>query len=176
MTDFLLHLWAGPPARLPVACPAPPPGEPLPPPGEFDPSTILAAYSAAGWLSLVAVVLVVLVCYLFTTGSTSPRFTIRWFVFLGIAAVVAFAVPVVVLRVWPTRALANSCLTNPTAFTVTMPWDVVISRGLAGIVWGVLVFTLVSILLTRTAGRWPSAGGFFHHRGCPWPRFAPFGE
>jgi hypothetical protein len=50
-----------------------------------------------------------------------------------------------------------------------------LNRALAGVFWSAMAFALSSFLLTRAAGWHPAAGGFFHNRGCPWPRINPFG-
>lgn len=176
MPNYLLHLWSVPPADLPLTCPPPPPGEPADPTGFFDPATVHGAYSAAGWASLLLVLALVCLCYLWTSGSLGPRFMRRWVLFLALSGAAALGVAVLVLRTWPTRALAGSCETNPEPFLAALPWSEVLGRGLAGAVWGVLVFALLSLVLTRTAGLFPWSRGLFHHRGCPYPRLSPFGE
>ncbi len=75
-----------------------------------------------------------------------------------------------------TRALAGSCETNPDPFLAVLPWSEILGRGLAGAVWGLLAFALLSLVLTRTAGLFPWSRGLFHHRGCPYPRLSPFGD
>lgn len=170
MPNYFLHLWATPPASLVLDCPPAPPGATNDPTGFFDPGTVDAAYSAAGWGSLVVVLLLVLLCYLLTEMSTGPRFTRRWLLFLVVAAVVCFAVPLGVLRAWPTHSLAGSCELFPDPFPAKLPWNEIVNRALAGLVWGLLAFVIVSVLATRIAGRFPWSGGFFHCRGCPWPR------
>jgi hypothetical protein len=111
--------------------------------------------------------------YFATTGSLSPRFVKRWWIFLAIAAVACFATAAIVLRGYPTHAMLGSCTTNPTGFAKNLPWDRVWLRAVAGLVWGALAFGLLSIVLTRTVGRWHGAKGLFHFRGCPLPRFLP---
>ena len=68
-------------------------------------------------------------------------------------------------------ALAGSCVTNPNPFPVTLPWSEILERGASGAVWSLLAFVVLSLLLTRTIGWLPQGGGFFHNRGCPWPRW-----
>lgn len=171
MPDFLLHLWAGPPEDLTIVCPAPPPGDPTPPPGYLDPATVSAAYGATGWATVLIVVSLVLVCYLLSRTSLGPGFVKRWWVFLLLSAVGGFLAAISILSSWPTRALPGSCVTDPNPFTVGLPWSEIITRGVAGSAWAVLVFILLSLLLTRTLGWLPQSGGFFHNRGCPWPRW-----
>jgi hypothetical protein len=173
MPNYFLHLWATPPENLRLDCPDPPPGVPPDPVGFFAPDSLQAAFSWAGYLSLGAVVLLVLFTYLATSGSLSPRFVRRWWIFLGIAALVCFAVAAIALRAYPTHAMLGSCETNPTAFLEPLPWGVVWNRAFAGLVWGALTFGLLSLVLTRTAGRWPWSKGLFHFRGCPVPRYRP---
>ena len=174
MQSYWLVPWAPPPGDLNVACPPPPPGEVAVPFGAFDPQSVAAAYAAAGSVNIVTVLLLVFACYLLASGSTSPRFSRRWSVFLGLSVAISSLATLLVLRLWPAHALAGTCQTNPAPFAQTLPWDAIILRSIAGLYWGALLFLLFSLLLTRLAGRWPSAGGFFHYRGTPWPRFAPF--
>jgi hypothetical protein len=173
MENYFLHLWSPPPETLQLTCPAPPPGAAPDPVGFFDPASVQAAYSLAGYVSVGLVVLLVLATYFLTTGSLSPRFVKRWWIFLSAAAVACFAAAFVILRGYPTHAMLGSCTTNPTAFAEQLPMDLVWLRSLAGLVWGALAFGLLSIVLTRTVGRWHGARGLFHFRGCPVPRFLP---
>jgi len=174
MQNYLLHLWAPPPVNLRLeACPAPPPGEPVPPPGLYAADSVAAAFSLTGWISVVTIVLLVLLTYLLQSGSLSERFVKKWWGMLAIAVLLCAVIALVVLRVFPTHAMAGTCPTNPTAFAAPLPWNVIVDRAIAGAAWGSGAFTLLSIVLTRTLGYWPGAKGFFHFRGCPWPRFKP---
>jgi hypothetical protein len=173
MENYFLHLWAPPPESLQLTCPAPPPGVAEDPVGFFAPESVDAAFSLAGYGSAGLVVVMVLLTYLATSGSLSPRFVKRWWIFLAITAAACFAIAVGVLRLYPTHAMIESCTTNPTAFLRELPWDLVWLRALAGLVWGALAFGLLSILLTRLVGWWPGSKGLFHFRGCPVPRFLP---
>jgi len=172
--DWLLHLWAAPPDPLEFSpCPPAPPGGQADPIGNFDPETVSAAFTTAGVASAVAVLLVVLLCYLATSKTLSPGFVKRWWLFGGLASLLAAIVPAAVLRLWPTRAAAESCTTLPTAFPLDLPWDIIIERAVAGLIWGAFAYVILSLLLTKTLGRFPAAGGLFHNRGCPHPRFRP---
>lgn len=173
MFDYLLHLWAPPPTDLQLICPPPPPGDPPDLAGFFDPSTVATAYSAAGLASGVVVLLLAFVCFQFTSYTTGPRFTKRYVLFWLVCGVLCFLVPLAILRAAETLALAGTCDTNPEPFAQALPWNVIIGRGVAGLVWGALMFFVVTLLLTRTAGRFPWSGGFFHNRGTPWPRLVP---
>jgi hypothetical protein len=176
MSDYLGNLWAGPPANLQLRCPPPAPGEAIDPMGFFDPNVLRGAYRMATLSTAALVVLLVALCYLWTRSSLGPRFVLRWWIFLGGSMLGGFILGIAVLRMWPARALAGSCETNPTSFLVTIPWADALNRGVAGAVWAGLVFTLLSLVLTQLAGRFPWSGGLFHYRGCPYPRLMPFGE
>jgi hypothetical protein len=56
---------------------------------------------------------------------------------------------------------------------VDIPASLLMDRMFAGLVWGALAFLLLSLLATRVLGLSRLAGGFFHYRGCPWPRWNP---
>lgn len=173
MLEYLLHLWATPPDNFQLECPAPPPGMDPDPVGFFAPDSVGAAFSWAGYSSLAAVVVLVLITYLATTGSLSPRFVKRWWLFLLVAALACFGIAVAALWLYPTHAMVGSCATNPTAFERQLPWGLIWERAFAGLLWGSLAFTLLSVLLTRLLGNWPWSKGFFHFRGCPVPRYRP---
>lgn len=171
---YLIWFWAPPGQDVALQCPPPVAGEPADPSGVFDPDTVREAFRAAGLTSLLVVLLLVLACYLFTRTSTGPRFSKRWVGFAATAGALAFAVPIAVLRAWPTHALAETCETNPEQFLAKLPWDLILTRGVAGLIWGLLAFLLISVMLTRALGRYSWMGGFFHNRGTPWPRLIPW--
>jgi hypothetical protein len=56
---------------------------------------------------------------------------------------------------------------------VALPWDIVVDRALSGILWGVVLFVVLSLILTRLVGKSSWSGGFFHNRGVPYPRILP---
>lgn len=173
MPNYFLHLWVPPPETLQLDCPAPPPGLDPDPVGFFAPESVEAAFSWAGYSSLGLVVVLVFLTYLATSGSLSPRFVKRWWIAFGIAGIVCFLTAAIALRLYPTHAMTGSCTTNPTAFLEPLPWDLVWNRAFAGLIWGATTFVLLSLVLTRTLGRWPWSKGFFHFRGCPAPRYRP---
>jgi hypothetical protein len=173
MPNYFLHLWAVPPENLELTCPAPPPGMQPDPVGFFAPDSVQAAFSWAGYISLGLVIALVLFTYLATSGSLSPRFVKRWWFFLLVSAFACFAIGAGALMLYPTQAMVNSCQTNPTDFARALPLGVVWNRAFAGLVWGALTFSLVSVLLTQLLGRWPWSQGLFHFRGCPVPRYRP---
>lgn len=176
MPNYLLHLWSPPPTSLNFACPPAPAGiEGANARGFFDPATIDPGYSAIGYLSVALVIALVLLCYLWTATSTGPRFTRRWGLFLLLTGIVCFAATFL-LRLWPTMTLADTCLAGQAPFRLPLPWSVILDRALAGFVWGLLVFVLLSLVLTRSLGRLPWSKGFFHNRGCPWPRLNPLAD
>ena len=120
------------------------------------------------------IILLVLACYLWTRVSLGPVFVKRWWVYLlgslAVGALVVFGV----LSAWPTTALASSCQSNPDAFAAALPGSFVLARTFAGALYGMLLFILLSLLLTQTVGRIAGLrNGFFHNRGCPWPRVLP---
>jgi uncharacterized BrkB/YihY/UPF0761 family membrane protein len=176
MWQSVLHLWAPPPANVPLICPPPAPGDPPSLNGFFDPAPIEAAYQWAALATGVLVLLAVLACYLMDRRSLSRAFVRRWWVVMAATAGIGALVPLAMLYlVVPQHALAGSCETNPLPFAETFPLGLALTRALVGFVWSGLAFGIFSFLLTRTAGWHPASGGFFHNRGCPWPRVNPFG-
>src|SRR5207253_1481357 len=174
MWQSLLHLWLVPPTDLVLACPEPAAGQPADPQGFYDYVTVNAAFNLAAVVSAIIVVLGVIICYQMFRGSLGERFVKRWWIGLVVTGIVCLAAVWVALATYHTTALANSCTTNPTAFAIKLPTSIVINRALVGLVWGMLVFAILSLLATLTLGKIPHrANGFFHNRGCPWPRFQP---
>jgi hypothetical protein len=174
MWDYLAHLWATPPVSLALSCPPPAAGQTANPVGQFDDTTVRAAYQLVSVESLALVALTVAFCYMVARTSTGPRFTRRWLVCWVATVLLCAGAAWVQLVNAPTTALAGSCETDPSAFAVTLPFASVVSRSLAAAVWALLVYPLLSVLLTNTVGRVPALGnGFFQNRGCPWPRLSP---
>jgi hypothetical protein len=174
MLPSLLHPWLAP-ANVPLSCPPPPPGDPPDPTGFFDPATVSSAYHWTAIAVAVLLLALVLVCYLWTSRSLNVSFVRRWYLFWIATMVGAAAAPFVVFRLIPLRALANSCDTNPLAFRAFMPTAALWPLAAAWLFWALVFFPLVSFALTRVGGRSPASGGFFHHQGCPVPRWNPFG-
>jgi hypothetical protein len=175
MWQSMLHLWAPPPTNVSLTCPPDASGDLLSN-GFFDPTPIAAAYHWAAVATAVLVLLAVLACYLLDRRSLSRAFVRRWWMVLAAASVIGALVPLLMLYVVvPQHALAGSCDTNPLPFDATYPLGLALNRALAGFVWSALAFGVFSFLLTRAAGWHPASGGFFHNRGCPWPRINPFG-
>lgn len=172
MWDHLLHLWATPPATLALACPPGAPGQTTNPSGIFDERTIRAAYGLVSAESFAVVLVLVVGCYMLTRASTGPRFTRQWMACWGVAALLAAVVTWAQLHFAPgTTAEVQTCESNPAAFPVPLPGGFVFARTMAALVWAALVYPLLSVLLTQTAGRVPGMrNGFFHNRGTPWPR------
>lgn len=176
MWQYLLHLWASPPANVALTCPAPAPGESPDLYGVFDPVPVNTAYQWTAVVTALLVLLAVLACYLLYRSSLSRRFVRRWWVALLVTAVIGALVPLAMLYLAvPQHALAGTCETNPLPFPETFPLGLALNRALAGFFWSALAFLVFSLLLTRAAGWHPASGGFFHNRGCPWPRVNPFG-
>ena len=109
MLDWLLHLWAGPEEIPIVPCPAPTPGQAGDPGGFADPATVSAAYNTVGLISLSVVLLLILICYLWTSQTLGPRFVKRWWVTAALAALLCALIPIPVLRMWDVRAAIGSC-------------------------------------------------------------------
>lgn len=175
MWQSLLHLWAPVPVNVLLTCPPAPPGAPAVGPGFLDPAPIATAYQWTAIVSGVAVLAAVLLCYLLARSSLNRGFVTRWYGFMGASMVAGAVIPVAVLLLMPQHALAGTCETNPLEFAAHLPAAVILARAAAGFAWGGLVFVLTSLVFTFAAGRHPASRGFFHHRGCPWPRWNPFG-
>lgn len=124
-------------------------------------------------VSILLVVALLLGCYLLPRASLNPGFVSRWWITFAVSGVLCLLVPLAVGLYSPVHARAGSCSTRPAAFAAEIPVELLLPRMLAGLVWGLLAFALVSLLATRLLGRWSGAGGFFHYRGCPWPRWNP---
>ena len=175
MWEFVLHLWASPPVNVRLPCPPSAPGVPLAV-GVFDPGPVTSAYQWTALATALLVLLAVLACYLLDRRSLSRAFVQRWWVVLAAVSVLGALVPLAMLYVLvPQHALAGTCDTNPTQFAMTFPAAIALNRALAGFFWSALAFGTCSFLLTRAVGWHPASGGFFHNRGCPWPRINPFG-
>lgn len=176
MWQYLLHLWASPPTNVALACPPPAPGDAPDLNGFFDPVPVATAYQWTALVTGLLVLLAVLACYLLDRRSLSRAFVRRWWLVLAAASVIGALVPLAMLYlVVPQHALAGSCETNPLPFAAAYPLGLALNRALAGFLWSAAAFGVFSFLLTRAAGWHPASGGFFHNRGCPWPRMNPFG-
>jgi hypothetical protein len=175
MWRYLLHLWALPPIDAHLGCPPPRAGEAADPFGFYDAVRIQDVWSSIFWASLIGTLVILLACYLIPRASLSPRFVKGWYASLAGAMLFCFAVPLVVGRLTPVTARAGSCTTRPAAFLVQLPFDLLFPRMVAGLLWGFIAFTVASLFFTRilARGAGPVAGGFFHYRGCPWPRWNP---
>ena len=172
MWKYLLHLWAVPPTTITLVCPPPAAGQPADPQGFYDYATVAVAYDRVALVSLIIVVLGVVACYQATQASLGPRFVKRWWTALGSSALLVLVSTWLLLITAPTRAMAESCSTNPSTFPIELPASLVLERAIAGLVWTALAFVILSLLLTALLGRIAGAkNGFFHNRGCPWPRF-----
>jgi hypothetical protein len=170
--QYLLHLWAVPPQAEPLVCPPAPEGVVANATGSFNYASVSAAYATTAAVSVFLVILVLSVCYLATRLSTGPRFDRRFLFSWVITTVLCGVIPFLVLTFAPTTAEAGTCQSNPSAFPATLPMGVIISRGMAGLVWGALAFLIFSVLATKIFGNFPSLkNGFYHNRGTPWPRF-----
>lgn len=174
MWKWLLHLGTIKDyAAVSFTCPADPAGG-SPAIGYYDPTSVAGAFNALAITSVITVLLIVLFAYLGTYKTLGPRFVVRWYWALVVAAVVCAILPYAVLPVMPTYALAGTCPTDPTPFPLRLPESLIMHRAIAGFVWGALAYWLISVVLTLTVGRFASVkNGFFHNRGCPHPRLVP---
>ncbi|HEX8361781.1 MAG TPA: hypothetical protein VF613_16810 [Longimicrobium sp.] len=173
MLHWLLHLWAQPPVGARLECPPPLADDPPDPGGLYNAAEIAARWQMMALVSIALVVLLLLGCYLLPRASLNRGFVVRWWGTLGLAGVLCLFVPLAVGGYAPVHARPGSCSTRPAAFPVEIPVDLLFPRMIAGFMWGLLAFAIVSLLATRLLGRWSGAGGFFHYRGCPWPRWNP---
>jgi hypothetical protein len=171
--NWLLHLWAHAPLGAVVPCPAPREGEPADPGGLYDALQLSALWNRIALVSLLAVLLLVLGCYLLPRASLSPRFVRTWWLGLSGAALAGFLIPLALGLTTQVNVRAGSCSTRPAAYPVDVPLNLVTDRMFAGLVWGVLAFVVLSLVGTQLLGRSRLAGGFFHYRGCPVPRWNP---
>ncbi len=173
MLLWLLHLWAQPPVGVRLVCPPPRAGEQPDPAGLYDAAEIAARWQMMAGVSAAVVVALLLGCYLLPRASLNRGFVVRWWGTLAVSGVLCLLAPLVVGMSSPVHARAGSCSTRPAAFLVDLPFDLLLPRMVAGLVWGLLAFAIASWLATLLLGRWSGAGGFFHYRGCPWPRWNP---
>lgn len=173
MLLWLLHLWALPPVGARLVCPPPRAGDPADPGGLYNAAEIAARWHLMAAVSIAVVVALLLGCYLLPRASLNPGFVRRWWGTFGLCGVLCLSAPWAVGRYAPVHARAGSCSTRPAAFPVDIPFELLFPRMVAGLFWGLLAFTVLSLIATRLMGRWPGTGGFFHYRGCPWPRYNP---
>jgi hypothetical protein len=171
--NWLLHFWAQPPTGAVVPCPPPREGEPPDPGGLYDPSQLVALWDVIAIVSFVTVVVLVFACYLLPRTSLGPRFVRLWWFALVAAGAAGALVPLVLGLTTQINVRAGSCSTRPAAFPVDLPVGLLMDRMIAGTLWGVIAFVFVSLFATKVLGLSRFAGGFFHHRGCPWPRWNP---
>lgn len=175
--DYLVHLWAVPPVGLQLPCPAAAAGQTTNLFGSFDDNSVRAAFATAGAWSAIVVAAMIFGCYFLTRKSSGPGFDKRWVVFGLFASALCFVVAYGALHFAHTTAMAQSCESNPSAFAWPLPAGVVMSRAIAGLVWGALAFFVLSIVMTAVAGWYPSMrNGFYHNRGTPWPRLLTGGK
>ena len=174
---YLAHLWAVPPVDLELTCPAAASGQSTNPTGHFDNASVLAAFNSAALWSVIAIVVIILLCYMVGRQSSGPRFDKRWLLSGVAAIIVCGVVSYATLHFAHTTAAANSCESNPNAFAVALPGGVVLNRTFAGLAWGAIAFVAGSALFAALFGWYPSLNnGFYHNRGTPWPRLLSGGK
>ncbi|MEP6620001.1 MAG: hypothetical protein ABJE47_11825 [bacterium] len=156
------------------ACPVAAQGQTTNALGDYDQSSVSSAVHASAAVWGLALIMLVCVCYNWTRLSMSPRFVFRWWIFLAIGAVVGAIAVYATLSWWPTIALANSCQSDPRAFPIALPSGFVWTQVWAAMIYGALMFAVLSVVFTAILGRFAhQANGFFHNRGCPLPRALP---
>ncbi len=172
MLLWLLHLWAQPPVGARLECPPPRAGDAPDPGGLYNAAEIAARWQMMALASAALVVALLLGCYLLPRASLNRGFVKRWWATLVLAGVLCLFVPLAVGYA-PVHARAGSCTTRPAGFPVELPFELLFPRMMTGFFWGILAFAALSLLATWLLGRWAGGGGFFHYRGCPWPRWYP---
>jgi len=170
---WLFHLWALPPVGARLECPPPRAGDAPDPGGLYDAAEMATRWQLMTGVSTVVVVALLAGCYLLPRASLNRGFVRRWWGAWGVAGMLCFFVPLAAGQLSPVHARAGSCSTRPAAFPVEIPLELLLPRMFAGLFWGLLAFTVFSLIATRFLGQWPGTGGFFHYRGCPWPRWNP---
>jgi len=142
--------------------------------GYIATESVEAAYrlNALAWAA--AVLALVLACYLTATASLDRGFVVKWWMYWGAAIVLGFLIPLVVLSFAPLKLLSGSCGGLKGSFPVHMSFTQIFPSMVAWALWALAAFPLLSWLFTRLAGWHPASRGFFHYRGCPWPRWNPF--
>ena len=173
--QFLQHLWAPTPINVAISCPIID-GQPVDPQGFVDVITLATAWNIVSSLSVGLVLVGVVACYNMTQMTLGAGFTRRWLFFALATSAICAGVAYATLHSYPFYSAADSCDTNPQPFRVNLPTQYLIARTIAGLIWGMLAFLTISILFTKSVGRFPWGGGFFHNRGTPVPRFPLFGS
>ena len=162
-----------PPPGLVAACPAASPGTPAGT-GFIDPASLAGPYRLAGALWFAAVLLLVLTCYLTARASLNRGFVMKWYLHWTASIVLGALIPLAVLGLAHPTVLAGSCEGIDVAIATRLHFGQILPTMLAAAGWALAAFPLLSVILTRLAGWHPASGGFFHYRGCPWPRWNPF--
>lgn len=175
MWKWLLHLGTiGDYNSISFTCPPSGSGGAGPTLGFYDGASVASAYDVLALASVIAVLVIVLVTYLGTSKTLGPRFVFRWYWGGAVAAIGCAVLAYTLLSIMPTHAAAGTCPSNLNPFLLRLPASLIMTRAVAGFVWGLLAYVLFSVILTATIGRFAAVrNGFFHNRGCPFPRFVP---
>lgn len=169
----LVHVWRVT-KSVTITCPPGLPGAGPPGSGFIDPHALTAAYRESGIAWGATILALVLACYLTGSASLNRGFVVKWWLYWLAAVVLGALVPLAVLSTAPLHALAGSCATLPTAFAVRLAFGQILPTMELAALWSLVAFPILSLLLTVLAGWHPASRGFFHYRGCPWPRWNPF--
>ncbi len=136
--------------------------------------SVEAAYHLNAFAWAAAIVVLVLACYLTASASLDRGFVVKWWMYWAAAVLVGFLLPLAVLSLVPLKLAAGSCGALRAGMPVHMSLIQILPSMVAWAIWAFAAFPLLSWLFTRLAGWHPASRGFFHYRGCPWPRWNPF--
>jgi len=163
-----------PPQTLKAKCPPLPPGVSGTTTGQISPGSLSGSYHLAGALWFAAMLVLVLACYLTARSSLNRTFVLKWYTFWVGAVILGAAIPLAVLSFAHPTLIPGTCSAIRTAIGTSLAFEQILPTMLAAAGWAFAAFPALSLLLTWVAGWHPASGGFFHYRGCPWPRWNPF--
>ncbi len=174
MLEFLRNLLGSVPSDIAVVCPD------TGATGYIATQDLIRAWNLTVVVSMIAVAFLVVWCYSATKTTTGPQFSVRWLwtavAASGLSAVVTF----VILKAYPFTIDQATCGNGAEVLgqvsRQALPGDYFFPAIAVRFVWGIFAFVALSSALTATIGRRPWAGGFFHNRGVPFPKFLPFSK
>lgn len=170
MLQTLTHAWKVT-GTISVRCPRGLPGKEI---GYIATESVEAAYRLNALIWAAVIVAVVLACYLTASASLNRSFVVKWWMYWAAAVFLGLLVPLVVLSVAPLKLVSGSCGAYRAGMPVHMSFTQIFPSMEIWAIWALAAFPLLSLLFTRIAGWHPASRGFFHYRGCPWPRWNPF--
>lgn len=170
MLQSVIHAWKVT-GSISVNCPGGLPGKSV---GYIAKASVEAAYRLNALVWAVVIVALVLACYLTASASLNRGFVVKWWVYWAGAVFLGLVIPLVVLSLAPLKLASGSCGALRAGMPVHMSLTQIFPSMLIWAIWALAAFPILSLLLTRLAGWHPASRGFFHYRGCPWPRWNPF--